>query len=937
VGIASPACSAGQSPLSRGPEVASVAPSQPSAPGDTLTLGRIALSRSQYDQAERHFLSAIDGSASREGLLGLSEVELMTGRYQAAAEHAAQAVAGAEPAHRALVVEVQALRAQGKLGEAAARLRPVVAQPEYRRARLLLGELLLEIGRQQEAEAVLLTLVADYNEDRIRELDGPGLALVGRAAHLLRSPPDANDAFDQAERAGQSDAQTLLWRAELFLEAHDPGHAEEVLRELLSKAPHHPEALARLAQVKVAQTYDFQAATDLVERALRVDSQLWLGRFVLAGIALRDMELERAEQEINAGLASNPRQLELLSLRATVRFLAGDQAGFERATRAVLALHPRYSRMYQIIGEYAEWEHRYDEISELMRKAVRLDPEDGRAYAELGLNLIRAGDDRAGVRELRLAFARDPFDVRVFNTLNLYEKIIPDQYTTVRRGRFTIRYQKDQQAVLDRYVPEWLERAYGLYRKHYDFAPASTVGAELYAEHDHFSVRTSGLPNVGIQGVSFGHTFAALTPSAESFNLGMTLWHELAHVFHIQLARFRIPRWFTEGLAEYETMLARPEWQREHDLELYRALKTERIPSIQQMNRVFTHARDMEDMTLAYYASSQIVVMLGEQYGMPGLTRMMKLWAQGRPTAEVLRTALGVGPEEVDQAFRAWVEKRLSRYRAHYLPPVPPRSVARARAQALAQSGSAKARAAYGLGLLAAGKLVRAKSVMQQARQLNADEPDVLWLRAELAQVRRDFLEAEVALRELVAAGHDGYPVQMALGTVQAERSDSVAARDALQAAHRLDPTQAEPLVGMAEIARQIGDPAAELTALRALAGLDQHNADVYRRLLRSLVERELTAEAIRVGQAALYLDVLGLETHLLLAQALQREHQAKQARFELESAVLCHGEPKLKAEAHVRLARSYLQAGQRQRAREQLAQARRLQPDHPGLRELKP
>ena len=36
----------------------------------------------------------------------------------------------------------------------------------------------------------------------------------------------------------------------------------------------------------------------------------------------------------------------------------------------------------------------------------------------------------------------------------------------------------------------------------------------------------------------------------------MTLWHELGHVFPIQMSKNHVPRWFTEGLTEYETTRA---------------------------------------------------------------------------------------------------------------------------------------------------------------------------------------------------------------------------------------------------------------------------------------------------------------------------------------------------------------------------------------------
>ena len=100
----------------------------------------------------------------------------------------------------------------------------------------------------------------------------------------------------------------------------------------------------------------------------------------------------------------------------------------------------------------------------------------------------------------------------------------------------------------------------------------------------------------------------------------MTLWHELAHVFHIQLSKSRVPRWFTEGLAEYETSSRAPEWTREHDPELFEMRRATRLPRIEAMNRAFTRAEQLTDMATAYYASSRLVEMLGTQDGMKRLS-----------------------------------------------------------------------------------------------------------------------------------------------------------------------------------------------------------------------------------------------------------------------------------------------------------------------------
>ena len=89
--------------------------------------------------------------------------------------------------------------------------------------------------------------------------------------------------------------------------------------------------------------------------------------------------------------------------------MAAEPSAFEAARREVLAKNPEYSQFYAIVGEYADWEHRYDEIVELMREAVNLDPDDPVALASLGVNLMRAGREKDSVTALSRAFSLDHF------------------------------------------------------------------------------------------------------------------------------------------------------------------------------------------------------------------------------------------------------------------------------------------------------------------------------------------------------------------------------------------------------------------------------------------------------------------------------------------------------------------------------------------------
>lgn len=859
---------------------------------------------------------------------------LLTGRGEAAARLAQEqgSPEGGPTNHHLLALGAEALRRRGRLEEALNLLdrAPPRADsgallPGELEVPLLRGEILLESGRRDAAGEALLLVIEAYNQGRIAETDGRALAVVGRAAHLLRSPHDANDAFDEAERAAPGDVRTLLWRAELYLDKYDLAHADEVVTEALEKAPDHPAALVWKAQVRLGQALDFDEAERLARAALDVDPGLSGAHFVLAGIALRDEEIAEAENRVAQGLKHNPRDLDLLSLAATARFLADDTEGFDAAVDHVLGLNPSFTRLFQIIGEFADWEHRYDEIVRLMRRATRIDPEDGRSRAQLGLNLIRAGRDAAGVVELRRAFESDPFNVRVFNTLELYEKIIPRDYEQVRSGRFTIRYPKAERALLERYVPDLLERAHRTMVGHYGFEPEAPIGIELYESREQFAVRTSGLPQTAIQGVCFGRTLATLSLAEEPANLGMTLWHELAHVFHIQLSKSRVPRWFTEGLAELETALQRPEWSRELDPELFGALREDRLPPVARMSRAFTRAEHMEDVATAYFASNQIASYLEEAHGMGKLATMLEGWGSGQAAPQVISTVLGQSPEELDGGFRQHLDGQLARFRGQFVPRRW-RGSLRVRREAAEQNPeNAGAQLAYALALFDLG---RAEDALHRTRAVLDRDPrhaDARFALARMQAAQGDREDATKSLQRLLQAGHDGYEPRLLLAKITHAGEDTDGALEHLSAAHRFDPRAAEPLVKLAAIHNQKGDESGELAALRKLAPLEEHAGHVHRRLLELLAARELWDEAVTAGEAALWTNLSDPRIHTLFARALEARGDRKRALFELESAALCPGRPADRAKAHQELSEAYSRRGMAAKARAAREEAERI------------
>jgi tetratricopeptide (TPR) repeat protein len=890
-----------------------LAPAGARAQDDPLERARTAFALSRYAVAEEELAKVPGLDRKGDALVLRARIALRTGRYAEAAESARRAVRmGGALEIAAAPWLAEALARQGKTAEALKALEDVKTEPAAHRARVALGELLIRAGRRAEAREPLKTVVVAYNNGGITDADAEGLSLVGRASYLLRNDADANDAFNMAERAGgRKRVETLLWRAEHFLEKYDPGDASRVVKEALALAPEDPHALVASAHVKLDQTMDFAAAEEAVARALAIDPHLASAHFVRAGLALRTMDLATAEAAADAGLRTNPVDLELLSIKAATRFLADDRGGFEALEKQVLALNPQYARFYSIVGELAEWEHRYDDIVAMMRKAIAVDDGDGKAHAALGLNLIRAGDEAGGIEALRKAWRRDKYNVRVKNTLDLYEKTIPRDYVTVDGARFRIRYHKRDKAILERYLPAMLERAWGKMVQRYGFSPTTPVGIELYADAEHFSVRTSGLPNVGIQGVCFGQTLAALSPNAGPFNWGMIVWHELAHVFHIQRSKSHVPRWFTEGLAEYETLVERPEWKREEDMGLYQSLRAGKLPRVGAFNRAFTHVESPEQVVQAYYAASQLAVFLAETYGFDKLGGLLGAWGAGKQTAQAVREVLAASADDLDRRFRAWLAPRLARYEKQFVPDLtPPASLEKAREALAREPESAERHVKLVLALMRAGQMREALATLQLALRRDPNHPEALFLSMRLALEQKSFAEAERLGRRLVELGRDGYLVRLRLADVAEHKGDKQAMRAELEAAHRLDPSRVEPLQALYDLGKELGDARAQLDALRALAQLDQHDRRVWHRLLFMLVERGQWEEARQVGEAAVYVDPTNAEIHRLYARALARTGRQLSAVFELNSALVAGLPPADAAAVYRALAEGYRKLG---------------------------
>jgi tetratricopeptide (TPR) repeat protein len=809
------------------------------------------------------------------------------------------------------------VRAELALGHTADARRRLEAAAESRPDDLPVRDALMRLYDAAGDRAALAPLIdasyADWNGGKVSRNRPADLIAIATAVRLDGNWKDANDVLRDAVRANpRATAANLDW-GDVLLEKHNATDAEAAFRDVLKVDPDNPDAHVGLARAAVADRYDGATALDELKRALAVNPT-HAGALAMRGTLALDAEnWTSAAADVAAIRRTNPQHPGAARVAAAAALMVDDRAGYEQARAMALASRPNDGAFYAFVAETLTHHRRYDDARAVASEGVAADPEDAGCLAVLAMTLLRLGDETVGLETLRRAWKRDPYDVRTYNLLNLFEKVIPAHYSTITRARLRFRVPTNTGAAISEVVGPYLEERYRDFVARYRMEPAAPVIFELYREPHEFAVRTTGLPAIGVAGVCFGSVITSQAPTNHAFNWGMVLTHELAHVFAIQLSRSRVPRWFTEGLSEVETMRLRPEWTRHDDPALYAALRGGELPPLRSLSNAFVTARG-DEAARAYAHAAVAVDFLERRFGFAALREALVAFGRGEAEAVVLAKMTGLSAEALEREFRAELERRFARYEKQYLPPQPARPGA-----AAAKTATARDWAARGLGALRMGDLAEATKALERARAVPQAPPDeqadTLFLAGEIALANRD-ADAAVAAFEGLLVGPpalDGYEVRVRLGLAEIHRKKSAAAEAHLRRAIELDPSRLEPHALLAELYKSQQRTAERLVELAAAVRLDPQTDRVAKEVVLGEAKAGKSARVVELAPIAIFIDPAAPDLHAALGRALTATGKAAAGAAALERAlVFGAASPAL---LHLELAAVYDTLGDRNRA----------------------
>ena len=802
---------------------------------------------------------------------------------------AARAPADERVAREVLRARLDLMR--GRQVEVIGRLEPLVAKhPEAWEARVVLGRALQQTGARARAVAVLDAMADDYNAGR--ELRPADLVWLGVGLELTGYFRNANQVFRDALAADPGLQVARLRWAALFLEKYNFRDADRLYAEVLEGRPDEPEALLGRARVDILSDGDLAAARGRIERVLAGAPEHARAHALMALVDLHaERPLEAARRLETQTLRVAPRDPEGLALLGAAAFLADDDARFRDAERRALAINPRCAAFYTTVSEIAERAHRYDEAIALDRKAIALDPEHWRAYGNLGTGYSRVGDDARAREFLEKAYQGDPYDVRTYNLLELfYDRAIGD-FEWVEAAPVRLRLHRTERAVLERYMPQLLREAYTHLARKYRFEPEAPLHVEIFPDPELFSVRSVGLPRLGAHGICFGHVITARSPSAGDFNWGEVLWHETSHVFHLQMSRSRVPRWFTEGLAVYETTEGRPAWRREMDGAILDYLDGGRLRGIGDFNQAFTQARSRQDVLVAYAHAALVAEFITRTFGAAAVRAMLLAWGERKSTPEVFAECLGGGElATFDERFRGWLDARLAPLRRSFALRLG-RYAGDARrwveaADAAPASATAQAEAAQALWV--AGDRAGAARYVDRALNAEASCPQALLLRAMIAMTGGLAAAARADLEALVAAGHDGAAVRQLLADAARVDGKPEEVIEHLQRAVAATPDDARLVHALVEALAAAGREVEAYAWRRRQAELDQDDVALADALLAGAERFGASREdVLRWGERGNHVAPMSARHHVRFATELERLGLRERARFEAHSALL--------------------------------------------------
>ena len=474
---------------------------------------------------------------------------------------------------------------------------------------------------------------------------------------------EANEQFRLATRAANSKALYKVRWGMLLHERFNDSEAAGLFREALTADPSNAQAYVGLATVS-AESFNGKASTYAM-KAIELDPKLATAHELLADLALANDDRETAATEADKAIALENDALDAMAIHAALE-LIGDRSP-DAWIAKIRAINPNSGEPYARVAHQLELHYRFQDAVTYYRKAIEADPTLWSAHSALGIELMRLGEDQEPLKQLEMSYQNGYRDAATVNSLRLLDSY--KNFITTRDDSTILKLKKTESDLMLPYLQSELHAILATYGSKYHMKLPGPVQVEVYPDHEDFAVRTMGMPGLGALGVTFGQVVAMDSPSARKpgdFNWGSTLWHEMSHVFILTATNFRVPRWFTEGLAVHEEGERSSEWKSQPTPEILLAIRDKKLLPVARLDRGFVYPDYPSQVFVSYFQAGSICDFIKTKWSSDKLLDMVHSYAQLKTTPQVIQGDLGLTPEDFDKQYLAWINGKYGKQAANF-------------------------------------------------------------------------------------------------------------------------------------------------------------------------------------------------------------------------------------------------------------------------------
>jgi len=269
-------------------------------------------------------------------------------------------------------------------------------------------------------------------------------------------------------------------------------------------------------------------------------------------------------------------------------------------------------------------------------------------------NCHREGYEAEALKFLKQAYKLEPRLPKVYNLKRLLESM-EENYLEERSEHFRVFMRKDEHKAFKLVLIPELEKEYDSLAKRYDIKPKQFI-VKLFSDKQDFDVSVFAVPSAPAIGACMGRLVTMPAPSYLEYKLepwASVLRHELAHAFHIERSKGRVSRWFTEGLAHYEEVVANPSWDWEagYDQQLVNLKASGKLAKFGKLNPAF----NSKEVRFYYQYCRWIMEWLDKEKGWKTVVKCLDAYATGVADNQLFPKVLGLSNEEAEAEFWKWL------------------------------------------------------------------------------------------------------------------------------------------------------------------------------------------------------------------------------------------------------------------------------------------